>query len=572
MEQNTSLINSSYSIQFPLKSINKKNIFKSKSGVFPENLPKSRPVLKKLVYSRETPKRSTSKVQLKDLSIKFDKSPGKNYSNERVRKVNSSILISKLCEKTSCLRPRLKLKTEKSEKGLSSKRKSSKESVKKTFCGLTNKMNEEFIRNLQRGNGYFCAVDSFVRYRYYVAPGNNSELIVDLMSKRPKWKRIYTFSRANFIWTPWLSWAILDILPKHEKKGEKSKIKFPTTNNSIIPDHLSYEIFPVDVLNSRSLKLYNRLPGNHELTSKKSLFYNMQQFYNSKNIDPFTKIPLTFHIKAGSYDSNFRVFYNKFLEFQKKDLSNLWIVKPAENTNRGFGIRVCQSMDEIIECVNNKYEYHRTFIIQHYIDNPLLYSGRKFDIRCYGLINCFQNNIQGFFYKEGYVRTCTEKFNLKNVKNQLIHLTNDAIQKYANGYGKFECANKLSYKDLQDYLTKFDPKVNFFNDILPQIKTIVTESIEATYSKLNFANKVQCFEILGYDFMIDTEYKVWLIEVNTNPCLELAGPYLEFLIPKMLENAFALTIDQFFYGNSGVANEFELVFSQTQFDVGNKDA
>lgn len=33
-------------------------------------------------------------------------------------------------------------------------------------------------------------------------------------------------------------------------------------------------------------------------------------------------------------------------------------------------------------------------------------------------------------------------------------------------------------------------------------------------------NKHNNFELLGYDFMIDEELKVYLIEVNTNPCLE----------------------------------------------------
>lgn len=27
-------------------------------------------------------------------------------------------------------------------------------------------------------------------------------------------------------------------------------------------------------------------------------------------------------------------------------------------------------------------------------------------------------------------------------------------------------------------------------------------------------------EIFGYDFILDSNLKVWLIEVNTNPCIE----------------------------------------------------
>lgn len=45
------------------------------------------------------------------------------------------------------------------------------------------------------------------------------------------------------------------------------------------------------------------------------------------------------------------------------------------------------------------------------------------------------------------------------------------------------------------------------------------------------------FEIFGYDFMIDEDLKPWLIEVNTNPCLELSSSYLARLIPAMVENS-----------------------------------
>jgi tubulin polyglutamylase TTLL1/tubulin monoglycylase TTLL3/8 len=40
------------------------------------------------------------------------------------------------------------------------------------------------------------------------------------------------------------------------------------------------------------------------------------------------------------------------------------------------------------------------------------------------------------------------------------------------------------------------------------------------------------------DFMIDQQFRVWLIEVNTNPCLETTSPILQKIIPQMIDNAF----------------------------------
>jgi tubulin---tyrosine ligase len=51
------------------------------------------------------------------------------------------------------------------------------------------------------------------------------------------------------------------------------------------------------------------------------------------------------------------------------------------------------------------------------------------------------------------------------------------------------------------------------------------------------------FEIFGYDFIIDTDYNTWLIEVNTNPCLEESSPLLQQLIPRMVNDALKLTLD-----------------------------
>ena len=46
--------------------------------------------------------------------------------------------------------------------------------------------------------------------------------------------------------------------------------------------------------------------------------------------------------------------------------------------------------------------------------------------------------------------------------------------------------------------------------------------------------------------MIDYQSKVWLIEVNTNPCLELSCPLLSKIIPTMIENAVKIAVDPIF--------------------------
>ncbi len=51
---------------------------------------------------------------------------------------------------------------------------------------------------------------------------------------------------------------------------------------------------------------------------------------------------------------------------------------------------------------------------------------------------------------------------------------------------------------------------------------------------LNKNNRQYCFEIFGFDFIVDEIFNVYLIEVNTNPCIEESSGLLKKLIPRML--------------------------------------
>ncbi len=64
--------------------------------------------------------------------------------------------------------------------------------------------------------------------------------------------------------------------------------------------------------------------------------------------------------------------------------------------------------------------------------------------------------------------------------------------------------------------------------------------------KLIKTNPVLCFEIFGYDFIIDNDFKPWILEINNNPGLCISSPVIQKLVPRMLDDAFRLTIDKVF--------------------------
>lgn len=181
---------------------------------------------------------------------------------------------------------------------------------------------------------------------------------------------------------------------------------------------------------------------------------------------------------------------------------------------------------------------------------------------------------KGFYYNEGYLRTSCKEFTLDNLENTMIHLTNDAVQKHDEDYGRYELANKLSYEDFQKYLdTNHKEKyIDLYRDILPQIKAIIADSLRAVHRKIDPYERANTFEILGYDFMIDEDFRIYLIEVNTNPCLDQCCPLLSRLIPSMLENSFLIGLDPLFMPQEGFLesramahelckeNKYELIF------------
>ena len=74
--------------------------------------------------------------------------------------------------------------------------------------------------------------------------------------------------------------------------------------------------------------------------------------------------------------------------------ANMWIVKPTNN-NRGNGIRVFNTFNAIDEHLKKK-SLGTQVVVQKYIERPLLYKGRKFDIRQLVLVD---NKMNIYVYK-----------------------------------------------------------------------------------------------------------------------------------------------------------------------------
>jgi len=95
----------------------------------------------------------------------------------------------------------------------------------------------------------------------------------------------------------------------------------------------------------------------------------------------------------------------------------------------------------------------------------------------------------------------------------------------------------MSFAAFQSYCDQQNYKVSIRDDLVPQMRSIVFKTFQAVQPQ--FSKQLQKnmnFELFGYDFMLDHDFNMWLIEVNTNPCLEVSSPLLKMLLPRMIED------------------------------------
>ena len=193
---------------------------------------------------------------------------------------------------------------------------------------------------------------------------------------------------------------------------------------------------------------------------------------------------------------------------------------------------------------NESIYYCDKIIIQKYIENPLLYKGRKCDMRIWVLLT---HQMKVYLFKEGHLKTCSIQYD-PNSKDAFSHITNYSFQKYNDNFQKFEKGNEVPFFEFQKFIDEKYPekKYNIYIDLIDKLKEIINISMRSAKDKINKNGRNYQFEIFGYDFMLDNDFNVYLIEINTNPGLEESSPWIKVIVPRMLDDALRLTVDQIF--------------------------
>ena len=219
-------------------------------------------------------------------------------------------------------------------------------------------------------------------------------------------------------------------------------------------------------------------------------------------------------------------------------------MKPT-NRSQGKGIFLVNKLHQLKKWSQPKVSqfkqpnFTENYIISRYVDKPFLVGDKKFDLRMYVLVTSYRP-LKVYLHTGGFARFCTEKYtsDMTELDNMMVHLTNVAIQKFGDGYNE-QHGGKWSIKTLRLYIEstrRHDACEKLFGDI----NNIIFISLKAVQSQI--INDRHCFEVYGFDILIEDNMKPWLIEVNACPSLTTTTEVDRVLKTQVINDAFNIVM------------------------------
>ncbi|XP_078415327.1 protein polyglycylase TTLL10-like [Cetorhinus maximus] len=387
---------------------------------------------------------------------------------------------------------------------------------------------------------------------YYAGGTNGTDLIVNYCENRG-WKRIFENNRGDYIF----KWSEYRMLSNYQNFRPGRQILNQIPNNKILTSKAGL---------CSSLKEYERI----------AMKYSKGQYsHKSIRLDDF--FPESYRIDV---QGDRQLFFDTFRDGQ------IWICKPS-NLQEGRGIFLLKSREDLavfraklISVEENpmiKPSYYNSIIhrvVQRYIVKPLLLEGRKFDVRSYFLIACTTPFLA--FFHHGYARSTCNIYDPFS-DDLTSHLTNQFMQRKNPLYNEMKEETIWSMEQLNDYINKkymkerHLPKDWVFTVFARRMQEIMTICFNTAKSKLD--SKLGYFDLLGCDFIIDQNFKVWLLEMNANPSLHRHCSALKAIIPQLVYEALDVVIEIFKKRSKGAyalplqsLKEFVLIYNDCRQD------
>jgi tubulin polyglutamylase TTLL5 len=278
----------------------------------------------------------------------------------------------------------------------------------------------------------------------------------------------------------------------------------------------------------------NQFPRIKEFTQKHTLsrsIARMQASQGKRGRRNFDFLPQCFVLPNDREE-----FHQAWLTAREDEgVGTLWIVKPAASAC-GRGIYVTSEFEECP--VNGRAgkgggQSASKWVVERYIHDPLLLNGHKFDLRLYVGVTSFDPLVI-FLHEDGLCRIASETYDLNNTDNRFQHLTNYSVNKNAANFVKNTDAEsdatggKWSIAALKRHMEKLGVNTTALFERIEEVivKTLISVETQVTTACEMFvpSKRRNCFELFGFDILIDESLRPWLLEVNFSPSLACDTP------------------------------------------------
>ena len=282
----------------------------------------------------------------------------------------------------------------------------------------------------------------------------------------------------------------------------------------------------------------NHFRNHYELTRKDNLIKNLKRMQRALQREGLDEEAVAYDFFPGTY--TLPADYGLFVEeYKNHPPGAIWIMKPVGKA-QGKGIFLFNKLSEISDWKrksDSTAQQAESYVVQRYIENPLLVGGKKFDLRLYVLVTSYAP-LTVFMYRSGFARFSLYRYNTdtSNLGDTYVHLTNAAVQKTAPGFDA-GAGSKWPLHAFKLYLVaKYGARAT--DACFAAVEQLVIHSLLSVQKIM--INDKHCFEMYGYDILIDDNLKPWLIEVNASPSITADTPQDYELKFGLLDDVFSI--------------------------------
>ena len=270
-----------------------------------------------------------------------------------------------------------------------------------------------------------------------------------------------------------------------------------------------------------SAKVINKLHNSQIIESKSSLAY-LQLLVDYPMLD--TKVAYSSAEVEGWAKRRWYSASNTQCETEDRDW---WVVK-ASKGNGGRDVWVFNKSNH--EKVISELPPNEEYVIQRYVNNPLLFRGKKFHFRCYSVMTA---GGAALVYRNAFILSAGLDFDYKD-DDMRKHVTNLSVNKRFAGHpGQVPCNLQNEYPEVFGVQTVVSIEIveNYpfliliLLQVYVEIKRMWTAVVKAAMPYMQEQGSARHFEFFGIDIIADTAGQCWLVEANR--CVnEVASAYL----------------------------------------------